>query len=38
MFVGEVTIDLIPGLGGLASARDGEVDLAGSETFSGHGT
>ena len=36
--VGEVTIDLVPGLGGLPGAWDGEIDFAGSEAFSGHGT
>ena len=36
--VGEVTVDLVPGLGGLAGARDDKIDLAGSEAFGGHGT
>ena len=36
--VGEVTVDLVPGLGGLASAGDNEIDFAGSEAFSGHDT
>jgi hypothetical protein len=35
--VGKVTVDLVPGLGGLPGARHDEVDLAGSESFSGHG-
>ena len=34
---GEVTVDLVPGLSGLAGARDGEIDLAGSEALSRHG-
>jgi len=38
LFVGEVTVDLVPGLGGLTGARHGEVDLPGRKTFSGHGT
>ena len=37
-FVGEVTVDLVPGLGGLTGTRHDEIDLAGRQTFSGHGT
>ena len=36
--VGEVPVDLVPGLGCLAGAWHGEVDLAGGETFRGHGS
>ena len=36
--VGEVPVDLVPGLGDLPGARHGEVDLASDEAFSGHGS
>jgi hypothetical protein len=36
--VGEVTVDLVPGLGSLPGARHDEIDLAGGEAFSGHGS
>ena len=36
--VGEVTVYFVPGLGGLAGARDNEINLAGGEAFGGHGT
>ena len=36
--IGEISVDLVPSLGGLTGARDDEVNLASNKALSGHGT